>query len=142
MMHRQLRAYVLASFAEILEPDKNGNVTISVTIKNFGQTPASRVVTDANYKFDERDIEKSDDKPSEHIVGAAEPFWSEYQLTPENIASMKAEKTPIQVFGKVTYTDIFKKPHWTTFSFYSTAEDGFEPHKFLVSPTGNSVDED
>jgi hypothetical protein len=39
-------------------------------------------------------------------------------LTDQNLRDFKSQKAFLFLYGIITYKDIFKKPHWTSFCVY------------------------
>lgn len=119
---RQLRAHVAVSPTEFSDPN---NFSIRFSMINYGQTPAYDVVETAvidifpyplppNFKFPELPIQQHSRivlyPHATNITGIAYGAKSS-DLKDSGIAG----DGRIYIYGRVTYTDIFKDPHVTEF---------------------------
>ena len=125
--HRQLRAYLNVSEAGIKTVD--GIMTAHVIIKNFGQTPAYRVVQWVGIVgTNVEDLSPQFTNPGDSIdqscgvigPGSTREFKIPLldKITPQKIVSLKEEKAVIYVYGEISYLDTFNICHTTKYRLF------------------------
>lgn len=148
---QQLRAYIFTTHKEGINLEVNGELSTATQIKNFGQTPAHDMMTchrvgiyklplTATNKLEEPTYEPGFPK------GPLAPGEVAYQratipeLLPKDIiADLEAGKAALFVFGEIRYSDIFNKPHRTSYCLFSTGED-FMDRSLAYYHEGNEAD--
>lgn len=129
---RQLRAYVFATSDEPMTKDSNGALCATITIKNYGQTPAHEVrcaVLIGLYKYplderlDEPDYVGASKSPLSNSVPIKQFPTLPRPLNSLEIEAILAKKSAIFVWGEIAYVDIFKKDRRTKFRLYSIGDD-------------------
>jgi hypothetical protein len=117
---RQLRAHILYDGISITKHDTNG--TVSITLKNFGQTPAYNVT----YWWDIRAFPSGDiarlefqdtgisslDVGSNGILETADR-----ELSHADIKAVQAGAKTVFVWGLIKYRDVFQRCHLASFAF-------------------------
>jgi hypothetical protein len=127
---RQLRAYIVAGInnVDIQGPENEVSVSLGVSIKNTGQTPAHDLSVVSRTRLLEHPIKMPFDfslltgnDPSRAVLGAGQETGSE---SPANKfftgdEMMRAENPEggfrIYTWGSVTYRDVFGHKHYTNF---------------------------
>jgi len=148
----QLRAYVFVE-ADAIRSVEDGKIPASTTlIKNTGLTPAYDVkhwggisiVKNGDEPPDFSDAENEFEGPVQIAPNGELIVNNIYdkKLTESDIKNLKSKECVIYVYGRITYTDIFNKPHWTT---YRTTQDGdvrspIGGHFLTICERGNSCD--
>ncbi|MBA4337554.1 MAG: hypothetical protein C0421_01765 [Hyphomonas sp.] len=127
MGQRQTRAYVFAVDFLIDAIEAGKPVTITFLVKNFGQSPASKVwhkyalsISDVNMK-----IRKFTDKAVESDAVFSLPpghqfetqFKTEHPLKPIEMEGLLSGELRLVLRGFVTYKDIFGKRRYSTFMY-------------------------
>jgi hypothetical protein len=120
---RQLRAYVLADGGryEVIK----GTPTFSVTIRNFGQTPAYKFTAWMDTRFHDFPSPKEDhDRPQELLrssayLGPNSQTVIECTHTMKNneMKKLKDGSAILLIVGDIQYSDIFRNTHLATFCF-------------------------
>ena len=120
---RQLRAYVGVQ-SIIVRPVADGQrLTAEILVKNFGQTPASKVqitgqpITNETPDFSEKAWEALDRSASESLFPAADRTFIAYGrlLRSNDLFNRPSSVTTALVYGIISYQDIFGIPHETEF---------------------------
>jgi hypothetical protein len=156
---RQLRAYVLPENSGILEgnmlnppqPAKANIPGVGMLIKNGGFTPAFNVRSLAQIAVipvvNENTALVVLPLPQQYplTLGAGSTFskaqWFNRALTPQEITDIAIGVQAIYLYGRIEYTDIFKRNHFANFRLHYTGQ--FPPLPtayFLFSQGGNSAD--
>mgnify|MGYP003393868226 CR=1 FL=1 len=127
----QTCAYVLANGGNC-KINSDGKLDITIILKNCGQTPAHDMVhsigctmlaSDATISFDPWADELNRSKSyigagAEHHAGMIR------ELNEFEGAALKEGKAQVVVWGRVEYTDIFRRPRWASFVFLSNERVG------------------
>jgi len=129
---RQLRAYVLVEGVHVKNAvSGEGQMLAQVTIKNFGQTPASEIVTVTGFAFGgwplSRDLtltipESEFTKPnrSRSVLG---PTQTEHATTlvraptSDERQALITGQLAIVIYGEIRYLDAFKRQQTTKYRF-------------------------
>lgn len=127
---RQLRAYIVAGInnVDIQGPENEVSVTLGVSIKNTGQTPAHDLSVVSRTHLLGHPIKmpfgftlRTGDDPSRAVLGAGQETESESPAErPFTGDEMMRAKSPeggfrIYTWGSVTYRDVFGHKHYTNF---------------------------
>jgi hypothetical protein len=140
---RQLRAYVGVSEVLVEEPIEGRAPRVSVTLKNFGATPAYKlaVAADAQIAFavDQVPVATSVSKTLGHLppgleLRIARPAVPSIGTAPGD--EVDTAYSRIFVYGCVEYIDTFGEPHFTRFRL----EEGPD-RKFFACDAGNETDD-
>lgn len=124
---RQLRAYVFVQSAGIKRVAIGGTPQATILVKNSGQTPAYDVriafgIAGVKNVQELEDLAKKN-YGATRIVGPVHLSHGETlspscffggALNPAMWESLTAAKVKLYVHGRIDYTDIFGKKHWTT----------------------------
>ena len=121
------RAWVCPFHARVLTPQQSGNITVEISYKNSGKTPAF-VWTTANLLVLEEssvtDEVLSRENPISKGVFVCPPgaqgtskITFPEKLTDGHINAIKSGQVSLFVVGRVTYDDIFNKTHHSRFCF-------------------------
>jgi len=146
------RAWVGIEGVQSSKPEIGKSVDIVVSFRNSGKSPATRIEQYYNWRIlpvgDEQIIIKSGPKYSGDI-----PIISHSTLFPnistpieikttaatdEWIKLMSTRKFALHLYGKISYLDTFKRPHWTTYCVFSFGDSPY----WKVCQTGNATDDD
>jgi len=127
----QNRAYLLLQNVRTTYPTSytdDDNVNISFDIKNFGNTPCYKV----NVFFDVNIFDSTFTKTPQYknhivenvIIGPNIPYPDrtkdyKFQIGPDIDTKLIGKKFFYFFYGKITYIDIFRKPHTTKFCYYT-----------------------
>lgn len=140
---RQLRAYVGVSEVVVDEQIEGRAPRVSITLKNFGATPAYKlaVAADAQIAFsvDQVPVATSTCKTLGHLPPGLElriprPAVPSIGTAPGDEADTTYSR--IFVYGCVEYVDTFGEPHFTRFRL----EEGPD-RKFFACDAGNETDD-
>ena len=130
---RQLRAYVLNSSATLFDGttmphafvDRAGQAGVILTIKNYGQPPAYAVCHEAEIQVapvcnEGRMSIPRDQHPRSAFTlgpdGSSNSFrWLNRPISPQEQAGIVAGTVAIYAYGRVEYTDAFKRRRWSTY---------------------------
>lgn len=119
----------------------NGLLTTMLSMKNGGKTPAANLSGDLGLEImplgqdpdfnapvirnqifegtllagDHKDIPVARLRQK---VGAAKGVGEAYPFTQNDKDALDQDKAWMAVFGRITYEDVFHKPHWTQFCFW------------------------
>jgi hypothetical protein len=138
----QLRAYVLADFAQIDHTDLNTSPEVTIYIKNYGETPARNFFVgfppltvirrrDADRLLKTTTREQHRSQPASHEVigpGAVRPFKARYiSRRRSNVLRLGRPKMQrllngshaIYIYGVVFYEDVFGVEHESTIRLFS-----------------------
>lgn len=144
---RQLRAYLAITEANRIKVDRPGRNgwSVHVVVKNYGQTPAynTRITVYSDVKprgFDETQLDITQHK-KESVPFYFPPNDTNHTTDPlprldTGWNDFKNEKSAAYIWGRIDYTDAFKKERWATFRMYSNYFTGLE---FAYCPTGNDA---
>lgn len=135
----QLRPYVYPSFVGLIFADdvkvkglSRNWATVSVHLKNFGNSPAIKAKATMTREVWEYPI------PEKHKGITLQAFAPDYQDMPPGCTSencldfeilkaqrelILAEKAAVYLMGRIEYFDSFNEPHHTNFFLFSTGED-------------------
>jgi hypothetical protein len=127
MGHLDQRAWV-ATTSATGKPEEGKTMPIAVTMRNTGKTFAKNVAIAGCVRHVAKDAEPDFDREIASVVpksvGVMPPngdYFSEGPtttvVTKEHFENIKEGRLTIFVFGKITYDDIFKCPHWTLFCY-------------------------
>ena len=140
---RRLRAYVGVSEVVFEEQIEGRAPRVSITIKNFGATPAYKltVAADAQIAFavDQVPVATSISKTLGHLppgleIRIARPAALSIVMAPGD--EVDAAYSRIFVYGCVEYVDTFGEPHFTRFRLEEGAD-----RKFFACDAGNETDD-
>lgn len=129
---QQLRAYIFAGHDSPMFLTKDNALSVEIAIKNFGQTPANKVVAHAfigllpyplNTPLDPPDYTKASKSPM-----APSQTIKQFPTMPEplnepQLNAVLAKQAAIYVWGEIVYADIFTIDRHTRFCLYCTGED-------------------
>jgi hypothetical protein len=149
--HAQLRAYVFVT-GIVVDKIAVGEVPIAtVHIKNSGLTPAY----DVELKGAMHGVKSvSDLKPVDELkaaprinIGPGGTISPENHfggaLSAGNMDELNAKKIVFYVYGKITYKDIYGRPHWT---IYRSSQDGkaaiIGSKRVIICDDGNDCDKE
>jgi hypothetical protein len=156
---RQLRAYLFLDGASLMDgrllsspKEELFNVPLcSMQFKNFGQTPAYRVIAWAKIGIAEvgNDAELSVPKLSyvrPSNVGSNGGFTKDISLgrplTPEEIDDICNKRKAIYLYGRVEYTDAFNKKRFSNFKVgYAGVFPPPAPATFVFGDNGNDTEQ-
>jgi len=140
---RQLRAYVGVSEVAYEEQIDGRAPRVSITIRNFGATPAYKlaVAVDAQIAFavDQVPVATSTSKTLGHL-----PPGVELRIPRSAVMSIGAAPgyevgtahSRVFVYGCIEYVDTFGEPHFTRFRLEESSD-----RKFFASDEGNDTDD-
>ena len=140
---RQLRAYVGVNEVVFEEQIEGRAPRLSITIKNFGATPAYKltVAADAQIAFavDQVPVATSISKTLGHLppgleIRIARPAALSIVMAPGD--EVDTVYSRIFVYGCVEYVDTFGEPHFTRFRLEEGAD-----RKFFACDAGNETDD-
>ena len=151
----QLRAYVLIDHAAMVNlTDVSKEPEAHVTIKNFGQTPAYKVInfTDIAFRPYPRPREKfrierrrfwaansnGSIGPGSHMIAIASTLGR--PLTTEELAALADGTGVIYVFGEIRYVDTFRKRHSTKYRMMVGGPAGMRGEQLATYEEGNEAD--
>jgi hypothetical protein len=120
---RQLRAYVGISNNEVINYTPDGlNPRIVLQVKNFGQTPATNLQYWANASFERHPNRPF--RPEKIVLWPGDVFTPTIPMSPsaEDVEALKNERKMLHVYGKIEYTDAFRKQRRTTFHLIYTGK--------------------
>ena len=140
--HRQLRAYVAVSKI-VYEPPIEGQAPrVSVTIQNFGATPAYKLAIALDAQIASNEQQLSVATSTSRTLGHLPP-GVEFAITRAALVSpgaMPADEADsahsVFVHGCIEYVDTFGDPHFTRFRL----QDGPD-QKFFACREGNETDD-
>lgn len=155
--HRQLRAYVGVHSVDPPEPDPNGKwIKAKVEFRNAGQTPALKLRVSTNIILEPPPFDEAWNAqrlgssgtllPNGPIFQTAElrgdSTDQEARLDPQDVHKLFSgdQSVALWVCGKVTYSDIFDKEHWTTFRYIMSKRAG-QSAVFTACTEGNETDD-
>jgi hypothetical protein len=140
---RQIRAYVGVSEVVFEEQSEGRPPRVSITLKNFGATPAYKlaVAADAQIAFavDQVPVATSISKTLGHLPPGLElriPRPAVLSVVMASGDEVDAAYSRIFVYGCVEYVDTFGEPHFTRFRL----EEGPD-RKFFACDAGNETDD-
>jgi hypothetical protein len=145
---KRLRAYVYAIDADINHVVGSGP-TVSVTIKNTGQTPALELTWRAKFALavtGEADKIMLDDNAVASKTTLPHDGVLSYQYTfpnwlPKYDDMLKAETAAIYAVGEIKYKDTYGNERFTNYRLMSggsfAISTGIAPGKFGIAPGGN-----
>jgi hypothetical protein len=140
--HRQLRAYVAVS-GIVYEPPIEGQAPrVTVTIQNFGATPAYKLAIAVDAQIASNQQQLSVAISSSRTLGHLPP-GVEFAITrsaliyPGTVSTDEADSArSVFVHGCIEYVDTFGDPHFTRFRL----QDGPD-QKFFACQEGNETDD-
>jgi hypothetical protein len=159
---RQLRAYVFQEGVSLFDGTNLDSPQInrtdwpgfSMSIKNFGQTPAYDVIHWARIEILDSNREDTlippNPKRGTHAMSLApnasftKSAWFDRPLSDKEKQAIVAGSQAIFVYGRIDYVDAFRKPHFTTYrliyskSFYPPVGKGAV---FSFCTNGNTTDD-
>jgi hypothetical protein len=156
--HRQLRAYVLAENVGIVDgmmltppqPERANIPGVGMIIKNFGQTPAYKVISWAKLAVIAVTDEISLVLPpiTEQFYTTLGPgasfnkaFWFDRPLAANEIADIAIGTRAVYLYGRIEYRDAFKKRRCANFRLrYIGAFPPPQGAMFWFCETGNDAD--
>jgi hypothetical protein len=139
---RQLRAYVAVSDIVYESPIEGQAPRVTVTIKNFGATPAYKlaIAVDAQIASHEQQLSfaTSPSRTLGHLPPGVEFAITRSALIyPGTVSADEADSArSVFVHGCIEYVDTFGDPHFTRFRL----QDGPDP-KFRACREGNETDD-
>lgn len=144
---RQLRAYVVVTGAEP-DFDRAGDLTVSVTLTNCGQTPAYNVSVSREIGLFNRknpQFPKAEGGTSKFTLAAGQPMAIELVLKGvSGVMDMRGDRfdgdRSIYIFGEATYHDIFRRKIRRT--PYNLIFMQPKPGRCVVTPTDYANDPD
>lgn len=129
---RQLRAYIFSTHDGPMTIDPNGALFATITIKNYGQTPANEVQCHVFIGLQRLPLDVRLDPP-DYAGGSKSPLApgetiKQFPTLPRplkqaEIEAIRNNEGAIFIWGEIAYVDIFKKHRRTRFRLYSTGED-------------------
>lgn len=146
---RQLRAYVSIYSATITPIQPGQPFTVTIILKNFGQTPAYKftnrtlvayapsfesLTEDPNKTINPSTISKlnlSSSKTSDVLIQNSEPVPQNY------FDGIKNDKLGLWVYGKVTYIDAFDRMRTTEYRLVIRGEENLRANRFTFADQGN-----
>ncbi len=147
---RQLRAYILVRECRIDSFFVGLVPKAVVTIENFGQTPAAKMVGVINIHITQTEDENNQTVADEEFFAVRE---SESPLAPSGKVPMTIETKEVVsehnfqqvisgaksvfVFGRIEYVDSFDEPRRTEFRFRGVVRNGRLSESFNVCANGN-----
>jgi hypothetical protein len=140
--HRQLRAYVAVSDIVYEPPIESQAPRVTVTIQNFGATPAYKlaIAVDAQIASNEQQLSvaTSASRTLGHLPPGVEFAISRSALIyPGTVPADVADSArSVFVYGCIEYIDTFGDPHFTRFRL----QDGPD-QKFFACQEGNETDD-
>ena len=135
---RQLRAYVLMDSGSVLDstatippqPEQANTPFAGLLIKNFGQTPAYKVISYAQIavipRANENTLPVVPPIPEQfsNTLGPSATFNKRVSfdrpLSPHEIDDIRIGTRAIYLYGRIEYQDAFKKRHYTDFRLHYT----------------------
>jgi hypothetical protein len=118
----QLRAYVFIDASQITDFFPGQRMKASLRIKNFGNTPAKKVLVGGNILFGSGNLPQA--APGK-LPGVLPPSsWMEFTLkindpiTQAEYDAVVAGRSALHVKGTITYIDVFNEMRITEFSQY------------------------
>lgn len=145
---RQLRAYVLVESCKLTK-DKDDSPVVHLVTKNFGQTPAHDVVTWIGTRVDEYPLQSELPDPGDavrahpSIIGPGSFQESFVTVTRQNWAQwelIRAKEGAVYVWGRVKYTDAFRKSRTTRFRLMLQGDHAVDNGRFGNCEEGNYAD--
>lgn len=148
---RQLRAYVFTKLDNQFIISSNGILSVTIKIKNFGQTPAYDLVSSLIMIFrrlpinstNKLDVPSFDSDPSKSPLAPGEFDYQDLSfkdsLSQDFISDVEAGNGAFFIIGEIKYVDIFNNPHNTKFCLISTGEH-FTRRNLLYYHEGNEAD--
>jgi len=125
---RQLRAYVFIENAWLKQVAGHSAWEITYRVKNFGQTPASRVVvTDKGVAVDQVDgwtLPKPENASNLGSLAPSVDFvdsWTD-KIEFVSLQDLRDERKTICLVGRIDYVDAFDEKRWTTFCYILTGD--------------------
>ncbi len=145
---RQLRAYIHNISGIVRDVEAGKKPFFRIEIKNHGQTPAYRVRHTGMYTLAHFPWTDCADLPEAKSVTVMGPtsnsflaLTSDQVLTDEQLNGIKDGSLAIYFEGRVSYDDVFGKPHTTDYRLIVGGERGFPPDEALFSDIhGNEAD--
>lgn len=119
--HSSTRANLTASFgAVLLNSPSPGKVTAWIRIKNSGKTPAYKVKGWQKFlrgQTGQNPFSDSGEFENEAIMGPDQEvnFSSTLTVTAAQLSAIKEKTISFYVWGRVEYTDEFKRPHYLAY---------------------------
>ena len=148
--HRHLRAYVLVESAA-LGDNGSGAPGWFMTIKNYGQTPAYKVISRAEMAVIQN--QRENESLSTPVVESQFPttigpqsgfnktIVFDRSITPQEITDIANQSRGIYLYGRIEYIDAFKKKRFTNFRLRYTGQyPPPGPHIVNFSGSGNEAD--
>jgi hypothetical protein len=150
-VERQLRAYVFVSGAAVTNvTEGDGIPEAQVVIKNFGQTPAYKVVNVTGFAMDvypppksirltvpkeefSTPIAKSDLGPTQVETSTTDAKEKKRPLSQDEKAALAEGKLIIYVYGEIRYVDAFGRPQSTKYRYMMGGPVGVRSGGRLVS---------
>lgn len=110
---QQLRAYLMPKLVSVRVG--NNGITIYITMKNFGQTPAAKVSSSTSITVTPEDVPEPDIRPSTYTVGPGATFDVEpaRQVGEERIAAITEKRETAFFRAKFVYQDAFEEWRYT-----------------------------
>lgn len=145
---RQLRAYVLVEGCKLTK-GKDDSPVVRLVTKNFGQTPAHDVVTWVGTRVDEHPLQSELPDPGDavrahpSIIGPGSFQESFVPVTRQNWAQwelIRAKEGAVYVWGRVKYTDAFRKKRTTRFRLMLQGDHAIDNGRFGNCEEGNYAD--
>ena len=140
--HRQLRAYVAASDIVYQPPIEGQASRVSVTIQNFGATPAYKLAISVDAQIANNEQQLSVAISSSRTLGHLPPgvqfaITRSALLCPGTVMRDEADSAcSVFVHGCIEYVDTFGDPHFTRFRLQGSPD-----QKFFACQEGNETDD-
>ncbi|NIM67826.1 MAG: hypothetical protein GTO55_06745 [Armatimonadetes bacterium] len=108
--------------------DPRAPLNCTITIKNFGRTPALNVKQEVHLRFQPANNPFVPDAPEAKQPGSncvlqpdqeVKAYVTYRKPTEEEVDNIKSGKITVYFFGEIAYEDIFEKQHLTTFAYYA-----------------------
>lgn len=146
---QQLRAYVFfRQDDKVLNVDEKGCLNTFIVTQNFGQTPASNLITSLQIGIYKIPLDVELPRPiypptaSKTILAPSEQVRQfvahQSPLDKVGINAIIAGEYAIFVHGELLYTDVFSHKRYTRFCLYSTGND-FSNGRFAYYHEGNDA---
>jgi len=148
---RQLRAYVNVRGASVQMIVPNSEPIFTVSVRNYGQTPAHRIVSwmRMNFGADPEAIEFNDsnydDSSGRSILAPGEgiemvigrtTLW-----TSQEVGDLARCASTASVYGEVKYLDVFGNERYTRFNLLTGGHYGLKDQVLRHAKRGNCTDE-
>jgi hypothetical protein len=144
----QLRAYLFVNQVQAWRFDDPHRLVVRVEIKNFGQTPAKKVVVNTGKWFADINADnivkfaapKETFNRSTGALGPGGTLDPGDKIAISDVQAIMRGESAAFIYGTVIYIDIFGEPHTTTFRYWCMGKRGYAKARFDMCLTGNDAD--